>query len=73
MLILTRRLGECLKIGELGDVLEGPVTIKVLGTKGNQVRIGVAAQRDVRVDREEIRHRIDRESPAAIAFGKSST
>ena len=61
MLILTRRVGECLKLGELGDVLEGPVTVRVLGTKGNQVRIGVAAQRSMRVDREEIRHRVDLE------------
>jgi len=61
MLILTRKLGECLKIGELGDVLDGPVTVTVLETRGDQVRIGIAAQRDVRVDREEIRQRIDRE------------
>ncbi len=60
MLILTRRVGESLKIGQLEDVLEGPVTVTVLGVNGNQVRIGVEAQRNLRVDREEIRHRIDR-------------
>ena len=58
MLILTRRVGESLKIGQFEDMLEGPVTVTVLGVKGNQVRIGVEAQRNIRVDREEIRHRI---------------
>ena len=59
MLILTRRIGESLKIGQFEDVLEGPVTVTVLGVKGNQVRIGVEAQRNLRVDREEIRQRIN--------------
>ena len=61
MLILTRRVGESLKIGQLEDILEGPVTVRVLGVKGNQVRIGVEAQRNIRVDREEIRDRLDNE------------
>ncbi|AQA18212.1 hypothetical protein BST95_08170 [Halioglobus japonicus] len=61
MLIVTRRIGESLKIGQLEDVLEGPVTVTVLGMKGNQVRIGIDAQRSMRVDREEIRERIDAE------------
>jgi carbon storage regulator len=47
MLILTRRIGERLCIGD-------DVTVAVLGVKGNQVRIGVDAPRDVAVDREEI-------------------
>ena len=47
MLILTRRVGESLIIGD-------DVTITVLGVKGNQVRIGVNAPRDVAVHREEI-------------------
>jgi len=51
MLILTRRVGESLMIGE-------EVTVTVLGVKGNQVRIGVNAPRDVAVHREEIYNRI---------------
>ena len=51
MLILTRRAGEALMIGE-------NVSIKVLGVKGNQVRIGIDAQKDVAVHREEIFDRI---------------
>ena len=54
MLILARRAGETLVIGD-------DVTVTVLGVKGNQVRIGVNAPKDVRVDREEIRKRIDAE------------
>lgn len=52
MLILTRRTGETLCIGD-------EVTVTVLGAKGNQVRIGVNAPKDVRVDREEVRQRIN--------------
>ena len=51
MLILTRRVGESLIIGD-------DVTITVLGVKGDQVRIGVNAPRDVAVHREEILNRI---------------
>ena len=54
MLILTRRVGETLKIGD-------NVNVTVLGVKGNQVRIGVDAPRDVAVHREEIYDRIQRE------------
>jgi len=54
MLILTRRVGETLMIGD-------EVTVTVLGVKGNQVRIGVNAPRDVPVHREEIYERIKRE------------
>ncbi|MCF6282560.1 MAG: carbon storage regulator CsrA [Candidatus Polarisedimenticolaceae bacterium] len=54
MLILTRRVGETLMIGD-------EVTVTVLGVKGNQVRIGVDAPRDVTVHREEIYERIKRE------------
>jgi len=54
MLILTRRVGETLMIGE-------DVTVTVLGVKGNQVRIGVSAPREVAVHREEIFERIKRE------------
>ena len=54
MLILTRRVSESLMIGD-------EVTITVLGVKGNQVRIGVNAPREVAVHREEIYERIKRE------------
>ncbi|PKM46096.1 MAG: carbon storage regulator [Gammaproteobacteria bacterium HGW-Gammaproteobacteria-1] len=54
MLILTRRVGETLMIGE-------EVSVTVLGIKGNQVRIGVNAPKDVSVHREEIYERIQRE------------
>jgi carbon storage regulator len=55
MLILTRRVGETLMIGD-------EVTVTVLGVKGNQVRIGVNAPRDVSVHREEIYDRIKAEN-----------
>ena len=54
MLILTRRVGETLMVGD-------EVTVTVLGVKGNQVRIGVNAPRDVAVHREEIYDRIKNE------------
>lgn len=54
MLILTRRVGETLMIGD-------EVTVTVLGVKGNQVRIGVNASKDVSVHREEIYMRIQSE------------
>jgi len=57
MLILSRRIGEKLIIGE-------NVTVTILAVKGNQVRVGIDAPRDVRVDREEIHQRILEEEKA---------
>lgn len=60
MLILTRRVGETLMIGE-------QVTVTVLGVKGNQVRIGINAPKDIAVHREEIFQRIKHEHDPVAA------
>jgi len=54
MLILTRKMGESLMIGP-------DVTVTVLAARGNQVRIGIAAPKDVEVHREEIYNRVQQE------------
>lgn len=54
MLILARRVGETMMIGD-------DIKVTILGVKGNQVRIGVIAPRDVGVHRKEIYLRIQEE------------
>ena len=60
MLILTRRVGETLVIGD-------EVTVTVLGVRGNQVRLGVNAPKDIAVHREEIYQRIQNEKSGEIS------
>ncbi|MCL4167034.1 UNVERIFIED_CONTAM: hypothetical protein GTU68_005132 [Idotea baltica] len=63
MLILTRRIGETVVIGD-------NVNITVLGVKGNQVRLGVNAPKEVSVHREEIYQRIQFEKQAKASSGE---
>ena len=62
MLILTRRVGETLMVGD-------DVTVTVLGVKGNQVRLGVNAPKEVAVHTEEIYLRIQNEKTSDSEIG----
>jgi carbon storage regulator len=59
MLILTRRVGEKLMIGD-------QVTLTVLGVQGRQVRVGIAAPKTIPVHRQEVFERIQREAEATV-------
>ncbi len=59
MLVLTRKLGEVIRVGET-------VTVRVLEVKGNQVRLGVDAPADVRIYREEIYRAVQKENEEAV-------
>ncbi len=65
MLILTRRVGEVIMIGD-------DVEIVVLGIRGNQARIGINAPKDIPVHREEIYERIQREKAGQVADADDS-
>jgi len=65
MLILTRKLGEVIRVGDT-------VTVRVLEVKGNQVRLGIEAPADVRIYREEVYRAIRRENEEA-ALGQIDT
>jgi carbon storage regulator len=64
MLILTRKIGETVVIGD-------EITLTVLGVKGNQVRIGVKAPRDVSVHREEVYMRIHDDAVFGLSGAQS--
>lgn len=66
MLILTRRVGETVMIGN-------DVTVTILGVKGNQVRVGINAPKSVAVHREEIYERIKRENQGGDTTGSGDT
>jgi carbon storage regulator len=60
MLILTRRIGETL----MAETADGLIEVTILGVKGNQVRVGINAPKDIEVHREEIYQRIQLEKTA---------
>jgi carbon storage regulator len=62
MLVLTRKLGEVIRVGD-------SVTVRVLEVKGNQVRLGVDAPADVRIYREEVYRAVQKQNEEAAANG----
>ena len=66
MLILTRRPGESVKIGD-------DITVTVLGVRGNQLRLGFSAPQNVAVHREEVYQRIQAGRPAKVSLAGSGS
>jgi carbon storage regulator len=66
MLILTRRPGESVKIGD-------DITVTVLGVRGNQLRLGFSAPQNVAVHREEVYERIQSGRPAKVSSARSGS
>lgn len=64
MLILSRRVGECITIGN-------DIVVKIVEISGNQIRLGIEAPREVRVLREEVLSAMQEENRAAAAFHNS--
>lgn len=64
MLVLTRKLGECIRIGD-------SIVVKVVDLDGRHVKIGIEAPRSIAVNREEIYERIQRENKAAASTQES--
>ncbi len=60
MLVLTRRIGESIVIGD-------NIKMTILNVKGNQVRIGIEAPKDISIHREEIYQRIQNNSPDGVS------
>ncbi len=65
MLILTRRIGETLKIGD-------DIQVTILGVKGNQVRVGIAAPKSVPVHRQEIYDRVQQAAESSTPATRRS-
>ena len=59
MLVLTRKVGETIYIGKAGDVLKSPIKITVLDKERGQVRLGIAADKEIGIVREELLERDD--------------
>lgn len=66
MLILTRRIQECL-------IIDNDIEVRILGVKGNQVRIGITAPQQVTVHREEIQHKINAQKEGEAQHVQSDT
>lgn len=67
MLVLSRDLDEQIEIGQAGDVLDGPITIKLLEIRGKSARLGIDAQDDVGVHRGEVAEQRRAEAVGAVS------
>ena len=62
MLVLARGKKESIIVGKAGDVLTGPIVVSVSDVRGEQVRIGIEADRNISIYRSEVQDRIDKET-----------